>query len=195
MGLCFNWEAPQTSTRFSLGSFPRSQLWEFGWEPNDLVLGDTLETVLKCWPYGVCSPAFLNFLPLKAGSCVTISRYGDMRVMMAYELFSMWQNLGRSLLPIFPLHILHSQIKSDKTNNFSQVLWMLIQAQETFTYLQRNTSAGWYSTCAQSSRQGELGWEARPQEYICTLPFSRTKVKGEEYKGSGSFSQLENSCW
>lgn len=45
-----------------------------------------------------------------------------MRVMMAYELFSMWQNLGRSSLLICPFRILHSQMKSDKTSNFPQGL-------------------------------------------------------------------------
>uniref|UniRef100_A0A8C8ZRM6 C2 DOCK-type domain-containing protein n=1 Tax=Prolemur simus TaxID=1328070 RepID=A0A8C8ZRM6_PROSS len=49
-----------------------------------------------------------------------LDKYGDMRVMMAYELFSMWQNLGRSSLLILPFHILHSQIESNKTNNFSK---------------------------------------------------------------------------
>lgn len=74
----------------------------------------TLESIPKLqkyWPRRVCSPIFLNLLPLFTGSCVTISRYGDMRVMMAYELFSMWQNLGRSFLLISPFHMLHSQIK------------------------------------------------------------------------------------
>lgn len=52
----------------------------------------------------------------------SIPRYGDMRVMMAYELFSMWQNLGRSFLHTLPLHILLSQIGSYKTNYFPQVL-------------------------------------------------------------------------
>lgn len=44
----------------------------------------------------------VSLLPLTIGFCVSVSRYGDMRVMMAYELFSMWQNLGRSFLLIVP---------------------------------------------------------------------------------------------
>lgn len=36
------------------------------------------------------------------GFCfVSVCRYGDMRVMMTYELFSMWQNLGE----IFSLYL------------------------------------------------------------------------------------------
>jgi len=35
------------------------------------------------------------------------SRYGDMRVVMAYELFSMWQKLGASS-PSPPQHIVHT---------------------------------------------------------------------------------------
>jgi len=33
--------------------------------------------------------------------CSGLHRYGDMRVMMAYELFSMWQKLGEMKLPPF----------------------------------------------------------------------------------------------
>lgn len=48
----------------------------------------------------------LTFLHGFRGVCFCcFCRYGDMRVMMAYELFSMWQNLGECLdsLSVFPL--------------------------------------------------------------------------------------------
>ncbi len=37
-----------------------------------------------------------SWMDLEGYLCVFVvsRRYGDMRVMMAYELFSMWQNLG-----------------------------------------------------------------------------------------------------
>lgn len=114
---------PSEVHRFSAGWFPRGQVWEFSREPNGLAHWEALETnsteVLASW---VCSPIFLNLLPLTVGSCVTILRYGDMRVMMAYELFSMWQNLGMFFISILPFYILHSQIESSKTNNISQAL-------------------------------------------------------------------------
>lgn len=137
MGLCFHRRLLQKSRRFSLRWLPKepSERVQFSREPDDLVFWETVESVLKYWPHCVCSLVFLNLLPLITGSCVGIPRYGDMRVMMAYELFSMWQNLGRSFLLICPFHILHSQIKSGKTHSFPQVLGMLIQTQEIFTCL------------------------------------------------------------
>lgn len=47
--------------------------------------------------HAVCF-SHLTFLHGFRGVCFCcFCRYGDMRVMMAYELFSMWQNLGECL--------------------------------------------------------------------------------------------------
>lgn len=78
-----------------------------------------------------------------------------MRVMMAYELFSMWQNLGRSFLLVCPFHILHSQIESDKTSNSPRFMNVNLDPRNlpvSFT----NTSDGWCSACA-PALAGEWG--------------------------------------
>lgn len=125
--------SPWASTRFSPEQLPKEPREGAQSRAKGLSTLESVPKLLKYWPRCVRGPSFLNLLPLLTGSCVPVSRYGDMRVMMAYELFSMWQNLGRSFLLMSAFHILHSQMKSDEADNFPQVLGMLIQTQEIFT--------------------------------------------------------------
>lgn len=55
------------------------------WESQEIRLNCRFkESWLSLWRNEICT------------SCVSVCRYGDMRVMMTYELFSMWQNLGKT---------------------------------------------------------------------------------------------------
>lgn len=54
--------------------------------------------VMGCFcPDVSCRINALSSASLKAVFCSTC-RYGDMRVMMTYELFNMWQNLGEMMM-------------------------------------------------------------------------------------------------